>query len=96
MVCGAVYDTYDEAANCKHPTQRIIELILNECARQGAKWGDDRKQGDMVWLTILMEEVGESAEAILKGLPVQTEIEVIHVAAVAVSWLKCIAQREGD
>ena len=77
--------------------KRVIDLILNECARQDEKWGDDRKQGDMVWLTILMEEVGESAEAILKGLPAQTEIEVIQVAAVALSWLKCIEQREeGD
>ena len=74
--------------------ERVIGLILNECKRQDAKWGDDRKQGDMVWLTILMEEVGESAEAILKGLPAQTETEVIHVAAVALSWLKCIEQRE--
>ena len=66
-----------------------IELVLQERKRQDEKWGADRNLDDSTWLTILSEEVGESAEAILKNLPSKTK-EVVHVAAVALAWLECL------
>lgn len=66
-----------------------IDLVLEERKRQDEKWGTDRNLADELWLTILAEEVGESAEAMLKDLPSKIK-EVTQVAAVALAWLECI------
>lgn len=66
-----------------------IKLVLRERKRQDAKWGSNRNLDDMTWLTILTEEVGESAEAILKNLPEKVD-EVVQITAVALAWLECI------
>jgi NTP pyrophosphatase (non-canonical NTP hydrolase) len=72
--------------------QTIFNLIAEERKRQDIKWGANRDQHDMIWLTILIEEVGETAEAILKHLPTVKD-ELIQVAAVAVAWLENIESR---
>jgi NTP pyrophosphatase (non-canonical NTP hydrolase) len=71
-------------------TQVLID-ISSERARQDAKWGVQRH--DMgTWLQILIEEVGEVAQAMQTGKGWGKEsdasdlyTELIHVAAVAVA-----------
>lgn len=69
----------------------VMEDVDKERNRQDEKWGVQRH--DMgTWLTILVEEVGEVAQAMQtnKGWGKQSDAnnlyqELIHVAAVAVS-----------
>lgn len=76
---------------------QISNLIKDERERQNKKWGE-QNHDDYRWLAILLEEVGELAEAVLhdefgghaKG---HTYIELIHVAAVAIQWLECMDRR---
>jgi NTP pyrophosphatase (non-canonical NTP hydrolase) len=71
----------------------VLELLRKERARQDAKWGADREQNDKIWLTILAEEFGEAAKAILERNPDAMSMELSHVAAVAVAWLENIVRR---
>jgi NTP pyrophosphatase (non-canonical NTP hydrolase) len=73
--------------------ESVLNLIREERERQDAKWGADRQLDDYFWLTIITEELGETAEAILKGWPEEAQKELVQVAAVAVSWLECMARR---
>lgn len=67
----------------------IFELINKERDKQDAKWGAlPRHLSDMVWLTILVEEVGECAKAILKLDWHNLKLEIIQVATVAIAWLE--------
>ena len=67
--------------------ETIFDLIRYERARQDAKWGI-RHQHNMIWLSILTEEVGEVAKAILKKQWAQMNNELIQCAAVCVAWLE--------
>lgn len=67
----------------------IFDLINKERDKQDAKWGAlPRNLSDMVWLTVLVEEVGECAEAILKRDWDNLKLEIIQVATVAIAWLE--------
>ena len=67
----------------------IFNLINQERDLQDVKWGAlPRYLSDMVWLTILMEEVGECAKAILMRDWSNLKLEIIQVAAVAIAWLE--------
>lgn len=73
----------------------IIADILQECDRQDAKWGADRDHDPFTWLAILVEEVGELAQAVLNNYSVRSSIknlraEAIHVAAVAIQFIDCL------
>lgn len=67
----------------------VSAMVQAERRRQNAKWGVQRH--DMLrWLSILVEEVGEVAEATQKGMPSEKQTdaadlmtELIQVAAVA-------------
>jgi NTP pyrophosphatase (non-canonical NTP hydrolase) len=77
--------------------RRAFLKILTERRRQDAKWGEQNHADDF-WMLILMEEVGETAQAILqaceeRGSPARTKEELIQVAAVAVAWLEAIERR---
>jgi len=73
-----------------------LEKIMAERERQDAKWGANRMLDDHVWLTILTEEVGESAEGILKRIPIdELQKEVLHIAAVAIAWIECLESKKG-
>jgi NTP pyrophosphatase (non-canonical NTP hydrolase) len=75
----------------------VLRLVEDEMKRQDEKWGVGREQHDMVWLTILTEEVGETAETILKKEPTHTQEELVQVTAVCMQWLKEILRRNpGD
>lgn len=66
--------------------EKIFELIRAERARQDIKWGANRKLASTLWLTILVEEIGEVARAILERQGLKDEL--VQVAAVAVCWLE--------
>ncbi len=74
--------------------KRMINQIDAEMKRQDEKWGANRNLIDLEWLAILVGDVGEASEAILKGLPAQIETDVIHIAAVAIQWLEDIQRLE--
>lgn len=68
--------------------------VLSERARQDAKWGrierHCREVSPEQWVTILVEEVGELAEAILEREPAETYDEAVQVGAVAISILEAM------
>lgn len=83
----------------------IYDAIRAERARQDTKWGPPtaRTHGGAVWLTVLTEEVGEAARALLNlrvsntaqhitpTVRVQNlRAELVQVAAVAVAWLEAL------
>ena len=72
--------------------ERAFELISKERDRQDAKWGE-QNHGDLFWLGILSEEVGEAARDIIEDAKVKREL--VEVAAVAVAWLEAIERRGG-
>ena len=74
--------------------RQAAEKIDNERERQDGKWGTQRHSYE-TWLTILMEEVGEFAQAIQrrKGWGKESDAdnlqeEITHVAAVAKAILE--------
>ena len=79
-------------------TVNAVTDVIKECNRQDEKWGEQNHEA-AVWLTILAEEVGESARAIL-DYPLRGKAgealrdELIQVAAVAVQWIGYI-DRDG-
>lgn len=67
--------------------QNVLKEILNERRQQELKWGQQNHDGPF-YLTILMEEVGELAEAILEHRAKvwpdgNIRKEAIQIAAVA-------------
>jgi NTP pyrophosphatase (non-canonical NTP hydrolase) len=73
-----------------------------EQTRQLKLWGE-QNHSDLMWLPILGEEVGEVSKAIndvVHGDPlchpnlINLKEELIHTAAVAMSWLEAIERRE--
>jgi NTP pyrophosphatase (non-canonical NTP hydrolase) len=76
------------------PEQRdrstFIDDVEDERDRQDVKWGAHRDIFDVWWLTILVEEVGECAEALLKNDMDGLYREMTHAAAVLFAWAECI------
>lgn len=67
--------------------------ILAECTAQDAKWGRQDHSAEL-WLTILMEELGEAAKAYLderrdRGRAGEYRKEMVQVAAVALAAIEC-------
>ena len=82
---------------------QVIYDVMDERTRQDKKWGE-QNHSDEKWLSVLVEEVGEAAQAINKLYvdPVREqstndtdkwqtnlENEVIEIAAVAIAWVEC-------
>lgn len=65
----------------------VLNAVRTERRSQDAKWGISRMVTDTPehWLTILGEEFGEVARAILDGEVDNYQTELIQVAAVAVA-----------
>ena len=70
----------------------ILDDIVLERSRQDAKWGVQNHDLSK-WLLILMEEVGELAQALLEENP-HWEEEAIQVAAVIVAMIQCYRERK--
>jgi len=66
------------------PAQAELE---NELVRQNRKWGEQNHHPER-WMNILMEEVGEASQAVLKNWPLNYREEMVHVAAVAIQAIK--------
>lgn len=67
----------------------VLEQVAIERERQDAKWGEQNHPLD-TWLTVLAEEVGELAQAILKGQTAEARKEAVQCAAVAVAIVEFI------
>ena len=73
---------------------KVFEMILAERVVQRAKWPHGDRHADATWLTILTEEVGEVAKAILESGADDVRDELVQVAAVAVAWLEGLEKRK--
>lgn len=62
---------------------RLIEI---EREAQDAKWGEQH-HSDEKWLAILLEELGETAEAVLEKNEEGLLEEVVQVAEVLQNWV---------
>ena len=74
---------------------QLLQIKI-ERARQDRKWGE-QNHDDLYWLGILMEEVGEVAKSLIESKTSpngERDMEIVHIAAVCVSWLECIERRE--
>lgn len=69
----------------------VLASIVRERKRQDSKWGADRNLPQHLWNTILMEEVGEVAEASFNESDTAHLVsELVQVAAVAVANIENI------
>jgi len=69
----------------------ILQSIIRERIRQDEIWGPQDNHSLETWLTILVEEVGEIAEAILEHSPSEPSKlreELVQAAAVIVSMIE--------
>ena len=75
-----------------YKTDEILDIFVEvtaERARQDAKWGREFPgRRDSFWQNILMEEIGEVSQAILKGQEDNMQKELIQCAAVIFAWLE--------
>lgn len=78
--------------------EQIFEEVRQERLRQDIKWGE-QNHDLFVWTAILVEEVGEFAQAVLhykfggpKIFKVRTEIT--HVAAVAIQIIEYLDRKK--
>ena len=78
--------------------KQLIDDVINERERQEKKWGE-QNHDPITWVAILMEEVGELAQAAIEtkfnefGDPGGVESirkEASHVAAVAIAIIECL------
>lgn len=72
-----------------------LQLIMEERARQDEKWGE-QNHGQLYWLGILVEEVGELAKALIEGKDDEAGKELTQVAAVAVQWMEARQRRSNE
>lgn len=73
----------------------IYESVFIERSRQYQKWGLQDHDEDK-WMTILMEEIGEVARAILEDDPNNYREELIQVAAVAFAAIEAFDRKFKD
>lgn len=65
-----------------------IERVFAERNSQDAKWGTPQHRTNSQWLCIILEELGEAAQAMLQGKWQQMESEIVQVAASALCFLE--------
>ncbi len=77
-------------------TYRAVRDIMHERVKQDAKWGE-QNHDPYTYLTILMEEIGEYAQACLQtqfgggnGGEMHMREEAVQVAAVALAIIECL------
>lgn len=68
----------------------VLHTITQERIEQDMKWGAYRDQPDMTWISILLKEVLEVAQATIEHDAVRMKTELVQVAAVAIAWLEAI------
>lgn len=65
-----------------------LARVLDERARQDAKWGQQNHDAGK-WSLILAEELGEVAKSQLEGDRANYLTELVQSAAVLVAWIEC-------
>lgn len=70
----------------------IFNDVARERFRQDDIWGPQSNHPLSLWMTILMEEVGEVAHDILEDKLEEAKKELVQVAAVAVSIIEHIEE----
>lgn len=74
------------------PSEEWQLFVAGERAKQDRKWGE-QNHNDIKWLAVLVEEVGEIAQAILKDDMSATVEEMIQSSAVLQAWYEAIRRR---
>ena len=69
--------------------------VAGEMDSQFMLWGE-KDHDPFKWLTILMEEAGEAAQAALGNREQKYRDELIQVAAVALSAVNCMDRQRDD
>jgi len=82
----------DPRQNTKTITSPVLSQVFKERQRQDEKWGPQHHD-PLVWLMILMEEVGELAEEVLGDgtdlpTPRSLAIEMAFLGEEAKAWLE--------
>lgn len=89
----------------RHPAFADVE---EECREQEEQWGgngDRAKQPPALWLSVLVEEVGEASKEVCEGWDDSDHVlkhqpalrrELVQVAAVAISWIEAIDASVGN
>lgn len=80
-----------------------LTAVSMERVKQDIKWGEQNHSYER-WMTILMEEVGETAECVLEADPhnithynaclENLEYELIQVAAVCIAFIESMHRQE--
>lgn len=68
----------------------ILQKVVAERGRQDVKWGSQRQLSHDRWNTILTEEVGEVANAILEKDIHNLKVELVQVAAVCIAFAEAL------
>lgn len=68
----------------------ITHDVVAEIVRQNEKWGGQRELPSTLWATILMEEVGEVAKAILEKDNTNAREELVQCAALCYQVIEAI------
>lgn len=74
-------------------TKKVLIDVHQERVAQDVKWGDQSQHPDVLWNTILTEEMGEAANAVLEHDLEGLREELIQIAAVAVAWAEALDVR---
>lgn len=71
--------------------EEVFKMVSHELKRQEQKWGEQNHK-PLLWLGIIMEELGEVAKAMIEdGTPYEYILhELTHTAACCVNAIDCI------
>jgi hypothetical protein len=70
-----------------------LQSVLTERERQDAKWGEQNND-PFTYITVLIEEIGELAQAALHTRFGGLRDEAVHTAAVALAIVECLDRRK--
>jgi NTP pyrophosphatase (non-canonical NTP hydrolase) len=73
----------------------ILFDIYDERIRQDKKWGKINKKMLPLMPSVLLEEAGEVARAVLEKDHENLQVELVQVAAVCVKWLEILSSCGG-
>lgn len=83
--------------------KEALDLVVIERDRQNKKWGFPQNNTPFEWVSILLEEVGEFAQAMnnacmngRQGNNFQAMLEITQVCAVALSIMEHMYPREDN
>jgi NTP pyrophosphatase (non-canonical NTP hydrolase) len=77
--------------------QDVLDDLVAERAAQDERFGPATQRGYSIeyWLCVLVEEVGEVADALVERDYGQADLELVQAAATAVAMLEALRERSG-